>query len=179
MPPIITVSCWPNCLVNCHHNKLWHACTADTEAILGAADALLKQNNWQEAIQLLQGVNEATARYVEAQLLLCDIYLNNSASLSAQNVEQAIQAIQALNGKTEDPRYYLARGDIYRLLSQMARQRKLSSSMAIADVSAPTPQKLGRVAEESYKRYLRNSPNAVNRETIVRRKLAIAPWRLF
>jgi serine/threonine-protein kinase PknG len=150
----------------------------NTEAILGAADALLKQNYWQDAVHLLQGVNEATARYIEAQLLLCDIYLSNTSALSPQNIEQAIQAVQALNGKTEDPRYYLARGDIFALLRQMARQQKLPQGIVIPDVQTITPQNLGLIAEESYQRYLRNIPRAANREAIVRKKLAVAPWRL-
>lgn len=150
----------------------------NTEAIMGASDALLKQNRWQEAVAMLRGVNEATARYVEAQLLLCDIYLNYASSLQTNNLDTALEAIQALSGKTEEPRYYLARGDIYRLLWQMARQQKLPQNIVIPNVQASTPRDLGLVAEESYKRYLRNTPHAANREAIVRKKLEVAPWRL-
>lgn len=150
---------------------------ANTEACLGAADALLKQQDWQEAIQMLQGVNESTVRYVDAQLLLCDIYLENSSVLTQQNVEHAIHAIQTLNGRTEDPRYYLARGDVYRLLWQMAKQQKLLKSLVIPDLPMVTPRSLARVAEESYKRYLNNTQRPANREAIVRKKCEVAPWR--
>lgn len=150
----------------------------NTEAIMGSAQALLKQNRWQDAVAILREVNEATARYVEAQLLLCDIYLAYASSLQAQHLDVALDAIQALAGKTEDPRYYLARGDIYRLLWQLAKQRKLPSSKAIPDVQAATPRNLGEVAEKSYQHYLRNVPRAANREAIVRKKLEVAPWRL-
>ena len=151
----------------------------NTEAIMGAAETLLKQNKWQDAVTILRGVNEATARYVEAQLLLCDIYLTYASSLQAQHLDVALEAIQALAGKTEDPRYYLARGDIYRLLWQLARKRQLPGGKIIPDVQTATPHNLGAIAEVSYQRYLRNAPRAAaNREAIVRKKLEVAPWRL-
>ncbi|HEX7736540.1 MAG TPA: tetratricopeptide repeat protein [Ktedonobacteraceae bacterium] len=150
----------------------------NTEAIMGAAESLLKQHKWQDAVAILRDVNEATARYVEAQLLLCDIYLTYASSLQAQHVDIALDALQALGGKTEDPRYYLARGDIYRLLWQLARKGQLPKGKVIPDVRAATPRGLGAVAEASYQRYLRNVPRAINREAIVRKKLEVAPWRL-
>jgi serine/threonine-protein kinase PknG len=152
---------------------------SNTEAIMGAADALLKQDNWQEAITLLREVNEATARYVEAQLFLCDIYLTHASALQPQNLDLALEAIQALSGKTEDSRYYLARGDIYRLLWQMARNQTLPKTVVIPGIQPITPNRLGGAAEESYAHYLRNVPRALDRETIVRKKLEVAPWRLF
>ena len=152
---------------------------SNTEAIMGAADALLKQDNWQEAITMLREVNEATARYVEAQLFLCDIYLTHASALQAQNLDLALEAIQALSGKTEDSRYYLARGDIYRLLWQMARNQTLPKTVVIPGIQPITPNRLGGAAEESYAHYLRNVPRALDRETIVRKKLEVAPWRLF
>jgi serine/threonine-protein kinase PknG len=60
----------------------------------------------------------------------------------------------------------------------MARQQKLPKNIVIPEVQASTPRNLGLVAEESYKRYLRNTPRAANREAIVRKKLEVAPWRL-
>lgn len=150
----------------------------NTEAIMGAVEALLKQQKWQEAVTMLRDVNEATARYVEAQLLLCDIYLTYASSLQARHLDIALEALQALAGKTEDPRYYLARGDIYRLLWQLARQHKLPSGQVIPDVQVITPRRLSAIAEASYQHYLRNVPGAAERETIVRKKLEVAPWRL-
>jgi serine/threonine-protein kinase PknG len=151
----------------------------NTEAIMGAADTLLKQKKWQDAIAILRNVNEATARYVEAQLLLCDIYLTNASSLQAQHLDMALDALQALSGKTEDPRYYLARGDIYRMLWQLARKQQLPAGKVIPDVQVATPRKLGAVAEKSYQQYLRNTPRTAEREAIIRKKLKVAPWRLF
>lgn len=160
------------------YQRVLKADPGNTEAIMGSAEALLKQDKWQEAVAILRGVNEATARYIEAQLLLCDIYLNKAASLTTQNVEQAVQALQALSGKTEDPRYYLACGDIYRLLWQMAHKQQLPRGMALPDVQTITPNTLGKMAEESYAHYLRNAPRTQEREAIVRKKLEVAPWRL-
>lgn len=159
------------------YRRVLKADPGNTEAILGGAGALLKQDNWQEAVNMLRGVNEATARYVEAQLLLCDIYLKYASSLQATNLDIALDAIQSLAGKTEDPRYYLACGDIYRLLWQMARQHNLPGSIVIPEVRVITPRSLGVLAEENYKRYLRNAGRAADREAILRRKLEVAPWR--
>ncbi|HVU67245.1 MAG TPA: tetratricopeptide repeat protein, partial [Ktedonobacteraceae bacterium] len=150
----------------------------NTDAIMGSARTLLKQHNWLEAVNMLRGVNEATARYVEAQLLLCDIYLNHAANLQAQHVDIALDALQALSGRTEDPRYYLARGDIYRLLWQLARKRQLPNGKVIPDVRNNTPRNLGKIAEQSYQHYLRTVPRTAHREAIVRKKLEVAPWRL-
>lgn len=151
----------------------------NTEAIMGAAETLLKQSKWQEAVTILRNINEATARYVEAQLLLCDIYLTYAAHLQVQHLDIALEALQALAGKTEDSRYYLMRGDIYRLLWQLAYKGQLPGGTAIPDVQVATPRSLGTVAEEGYQHYLRNTPRATNREAIVRKKLEVAPWRLF
>jgi serine/threonine-protein kinase PknG len=160
------------------YKRILKADPGNTEAIMGAAEVLLKQNNWQEAVTLLRGVNEATARYVEAQLLLCDIYLKYASSLQASNLDMALEAIQALSGKTEDPRFYLARADIYRLLWQMARRRTLPQGIVVPDVQVVTARNLGALAEASYLRYLRNAPRNIDREVIVRKKLEVAPWRL-
>ncbi len=52
-----------------------------------------------------------------------------------QNVERASHAVQTLAGRTEDARYYLIRGDIYRAAWQLARQQKLAAKADIAGVS--------------------------------------------
>ncbi len=99
--------------------------------------------------------------------------------LTAHNVESASQAVEILTGRTEDARYYLVRGDIYRAAWQLSRSRKLQSSAAIAGVADTRPRTLGAAAEESYAQYLRRTKRPDEREAIVRRKLEVAPWRLF
>jgi serine/threonine-protein kinase PknG len=159
------------------YQRVLKADPGNADVALGAADALLKEHRWQEAIQMLQGVSEASARYVEAQLLLCQAALNAASSVHPQDIKPAVEAIQALAGKTEDPRYYLTRGDIYSQLSFMARQHRLPDTMVIPGVPARTGRNLGAVAEASYAQYLRSVPHAAGREAIVRKKLAVAPWR--
>jgi serine/threonine-protein kinase PknG len=159
------------------YTQVLKADPGNVEAILGATNALLNQNRWDEAAQLLNSVNESAARFVEAQLLLIDLYLNRMSPLIPQNVQHAAEAMQALSGRTEDARYYLARGDIYRAAWQMARKKQLASTITIAGVPNTRAKTLGRAAEESYQQYLRREAHPTNREAIVRRKLAVAPWR--
>ncbi|HEX6109451.1 MAG TPA: tetratricopeptide repeat protein, partial [Ktedonobacteraceae bacterium] len=78
---------------------------SNTDAILGITNSLLNLQHWNEAIKVLNGVSEAAAKYVDAQLLLCDLYLNLIAPLTVQNIEQASHAVNALEGRTEDARY--------------------------------------------------------------------------
>lgn len=151
----------------------------NTEAVLGATDALLHQQNWDEATKLLKSVNEAAARFVDAQLLLCKVYLQYIHPLSAQTIEQAAQVIEVLNSKTEDPRYYLARGDVYHAAWQLAHKQGWPRGTALAGVADTSPKTLGAAAEESYKRYLHiGKPAPTERETLLRKKFAVAPWRL-
>jgi serine/threonine-protein kinase PknG len=151
----------------------------NTDAILGVTNSYLNLQRWDEAAQVLSSVSEAAAKYVDAQLLLCDLYINRMTPLSMQNVERASHAVQTLSGRTEDARYYLIRGDIYRAAWQLARQQKLSAKTAIAGVPDAHPRTLGSAAEESYKQYLLRASRPDNREAIVRRKLEVAPWRLW
>lgn len=110
--------------------------------------------------------------------MLCDLYLSRMVPLTPQNVQSASQAVSGLDGRTEDPRYYLARGDVYRVAYGLARAKQLPSTSKIAGVTDLRPATLGQAAEESYHEYLRRARKPANRETIVRRKFEVAPWRL-
>ncbi len=151
----------------------------NTEAIMGITQSLLNLQRWDDAIRVLSNVSEAVAKYVDARLLLCDIYLNRIVPLELQNVEHAAEALDSLTGRTEDARYYLMRGEIYRAAWQLTRSKKQPASIKIAGVADMHPRTLRLTAEESYQHYLRRVPQAPDRETIVRRKLAAAPWRLW
>ena len=156
--------------------------TADpgnTEAILGLTASLLNLQRWDEATLVLRGISEAAGKYVDAQLLLCDLYLNRIAPLTIQNIEHASQAVHVLAGRTEDARYYLARGDVYRAAWQLARAKQLPKHVTIAGISDMSLQALGTAAEESYRQYLRREQHPHNREAVVRRTLEVAPWRLW
>jgi serine/threonine-protein kinase PknG len=147
------------------------------DAILGITDALLNLQQWKEVANVLNGVSEAAAKYVDAQLLLCDLYLNRIKPLTSQNVAQASHTVTLLAGRTQDARYYLAKGDVYRAAWQLARTNKLSSQVTIAGVESHSPQALGAAAEESYREYLRREQHPADREVIIRRALEVAPWR--
>lgn len=152
---------------------------SNTDAILGITSSLLNLRHWNDAIKVLNGVSEAAAKYVDAQLLLCDLYLNRITPLTVQNIEQASHAVSALEGRTEDARYFLARGDVYRAAWQMARASKLPPGVAIAGVTDTRPATLGAASEESYKEYLRREQHPQGREAVVRRKFEVSPWRLW
>lgn len=151
----------------------------NTEAILGLTDSLLNLQRWDEVTRVLSSVSEAAARYVDAQLLLCDLYLHRITPLTASNIEHAAQAIHALAGRTEDARYYLARGDVYRAAWQLARSHQLPAHITLAGVPDTHPKTLGAEAEENYRQYLRREQHPAEREHVVRRALEVAPWRLW
>ncbi|GHO48800.1 hypothetical protein KSX_69630 [Ktedonospora formicarum] len=151
----------------------------NTDATLGATDSLIHLSRWHDAAQLLSNVNEAAARYVDAQLLLIDLYLCHMQPLEAQNVLQAAEIIIVLDGRTEDSRYYLARADVYRVAWQLAKKHAFPSGTAIAGVRECTMNALGNAAEKSYQEYLRRQSNPPQREQIIRSKMEVAPWRFW
>jgi serine/threonine-protein kinase PknG len=159
------------------YNKVLKADPSNTEAILGVTASLLNLQRWDEAARILQSVNEAAGKYIEAQLLLCDLYLTRIQPLSAINVERAAQVVHGLDGRTEDARYFLIRADIYRAAWKLAKKRQLTANK-LDGVPNTAPRTLGVAAEQSYKEYLRREQKPLDRETIVRRKLEVAPWRL-
>jgi serine/threonine-protein kinase PknG len=119
---------------------------------------------------------------------LTNIYVQHAEQLGAQNLEFALDAIQAMEGRTEEPRYYLARADLYRRIWLMARAGTLHKTLTVPGVQSPimagkgtvqTRTDLGGVAAASYAHYLRSAPKAPDREAVVRKKLEVTPWRLF
>jgi serine/threonine-protein kinase PknG len=87
--------------------------------------------------------------------------------------------VNALAGRTEDPRYYLARGDVYRAALRLVRAGRLPTDLALPGLPRADARSLGQAAEESYIQYLRAAQNPPDREAVVRRRFAVAPWRLF
>ncbi|HEY7127156.1 MAG TPA: tetratricopeptide repeat protein [Ktedonobacterales bacterium] len=151
----------------------------NTDAIFGVTQALFQLKQWDEAIKILEGVSQAAARYVDAQLMLCGLYLEKINPLTAHRAEQAALIVNALEGRTEDPRFFLTRGNVYRMLWRLARQKQLPSGMTISGGVDTRPQTLGAIAEASYKEYLRREAHPANREAILSRKFEVAPWRLW
>ncbi len=161
------------------YSSVLKADPGNVEAILGITDSLLHLQQWDEASRVLSSVSETAAKYVDAQLLLCDLYLNRIKPLTSQNIANASRAVTILAGRTQDARYYLARGDVYRAAWQLAKANKLSSSITIAGVANTRPRLLGAAAEESYREYLRREQYPTEREAIIRHALEVAPWRLW
>lgn len=161
-----------------HYGDVLKADPGNTEAILGVTDSLLNLQRWDEAAKILSSVNEAAARYIDAQLLLCELYIRRMTPLTLPNLQRAAEAVQSLAGRTEDPRYYLARGDVYRAAWQAFRTQPVPPKTTIAGVPNPSPRALSKVAEESYIQYLRRTEHPANREEIVRRRFEVAPWSL-
>jgi serine/threonine-protein kinase PknG len=160
------------------YNKVLKADPGNTDAILGVTESLLNLQRWDEAARILQSVNEAAAKYIEAQLMLCDLYLTRMQPLSATNVERAAQVVHGLNGRTEDARYFLIRADVYRAAWQLAKKRQLAVKK-LEGVRDTSPRTLGSTAQQSYQEYLQREQKPLNREMIVRHKLQVAPWRLW
>ncbi|BCL84258.1 serine/threonine-protein kinase [Ktedonobacteria bacterium brp13] len=152
---------------------------SNTDAILGVTNSLLNLQQWDEVTRVLSGVSESVAKYVDAQLLLADLYLNRITPLTSKNIEYAAQAVEALAGRTEDARYYLARGDVYNSAWQLARTHQLSPDITIEGIPATAIGALGAAAETSYKEYLRRELHPADREAVVRRSLKVAAWRLW
>jgi len=151
----------------------------NTDAILGLTQSLLNLQRWDEVIQVLSGVSEAAAKYVDAQLLLCDVYLKKITPLTAQNVQRASEVVHALAGRTEDARYFLARADVYRAAWQQVKRQQLPANVTLAGVANSSLTTLGLAARESYEQYLRCEQRPANREEIIRHKFEVTPWKLF
>lgn len=161
------------------YNSVLRADPHNIEATLGAADALINLERWVEATTMLDRVHETVARYVDAQLQICEVHLTLVQPITAKGIQTAAMAIDRLKGKSTDPRYYRARGDVYRAARKLALQGKLTPDIKIAGAANNDPRTLGKDAYESYEQYLRSEPDAIDRETIVRCKLEVAPWRPF
>lgn len=149
----------------------------NTEAILGMAHSLIRLRQWEEATRVLASISPTTARYAEAQLLLCDLLLHHIQPPTVQNIQRAAAALATLHGRTQDPRYFLARGDLYRMARRLVREKVMPSNTLLAGVPDAHPATLGREAEAAYVQYLRREPHAANREEILRRRFEVAPWR--
>jgi serine/threonine-protein kinase PknG len=156
--------------------KVLKADPDNAEAVIGAAHALFRLQRWNDAARILKEVSGGAAAYLDAQLLLVELYLCHMQPLMPVHIQKAAEVVESLYQHTEEPRYYLARGDVYRAAWQMARKRRLPADSALAGVSDTKPRTLGAIAEESYRLYLELEQCPTNREEIVRRKFAVTPW---
>ncbi len=159
---------------------------ANTEAIFGAADAYLQQKDYDGAALSLINVSETSAKFTEAQLRVCDIYLYEKPDKSVKELGEVSKALRRLvQTGVDTPQLLLARANFYREAWELSRQGKMPQQFAMpyhglddTDTTAPSRRKLGTLAEKSYQDYLNRNPNDPRREEIVRQKFKVAPWRL-
>ncbi len=155
----------------------------NTDAIFGACDALLGLKKYDEAVRVLERVNEMSARFNDARLRICNILLYQKPQSGPDELATVSQSLRRLQQmKVETPEFLLAQAEFYRRAWELAALGKLPGNFTYPDQqngqSAPSRRVLGKMAEENYRAYLKRDPNAPNREEIVRAKFKVAPWRI-
>ncbi len=168
------------------YNVVVRADPSNTEALFGAADAYLQQKDYGGAAQTLTRVSDTSAKYVDAQLRVCDIFLYQMPDADINELSTVSNSLRQLEQRgTDTPQFLLARADFYKRAWDLSRTGKLPAQFTLpyqnlADPGNenPTRRKLGSLAENSYREYLNRNPNDPQREAIVRQKFKVAPWRL-
>jgi serine/threonine-protein kinase PknG len=162
------------------YQSVLYADPDNVDAIFGIAQCEIRRQFWPEAILHLSSVHEASSRYPDAQLMLCDIYLNRASPAlpTIQDIQSAAEAVSKLKGRITDVHYYLVQAETYHIAWQMARNGSLPKNTPIVEVQEATTRSLGQIARESYEQYLRRDQSLVPREDIIRRKFEVAPWQL-
>lgn len=150
----------------------------NVDTLFAITDCLLKQQRWDDAIRHLSTVSEASSRYIDAQVLLCDIYMHRAipALPSEADIVKATALVSKLKGHIADAQYYLLRGEVYYLAWQLARQGLLAANIVLPESTHPGARALGQIAESSYKHYLRSEADLAPREEIIRRKFEVTSW---
>ena len=170
------------------YNLVSKASPDNTDALFGSAYGQLSQQQWDSAAKTLQQVGEGSARYVDAQQAICDLYLYEKKQNDANDLLNVSKALRNMESRgIESLPFLLARADFYRQATDLAASGKIPNQFILPDdendaapVGAPSKKQLGRLAEDSYDQYLKRlSPHDPEREQIVRQKFQVAPWRLF
>jgi serine/threonine-protein kinase PknG len=157
------------------------------DAIFGACEAYLRLNNFESAVKVLEMVGENSSLYVEARLKICKILLYNKPNSGPAELAYASESLRRLKQlNIETPEFLMALAEFYRRVWELARERKMPAQFPLphqpaSNTPSATPhlRVLGRLAEDSYREYLRRVPNSPNREEILRSRFKVAPWRLF
>ncbi|HEX2911190.1 MAG TPA: tetratricopeptide repeat protein [Chloroflexia bacterium] len=158
------------------------------EALFGAASCLASEQKYKEAVAVLNQVSESSAKFVEAQQIICDLYLYHKPQIDADDLLIVSNALRNLQQQgVETQQFLLARADFYRLAWELAGSNKLPPQFPLPDLNPdatakgmPRKRQLGKLAEESYDHYIKRlPPGEPSREQVVREKFRVAPWRLF
>ncbi len=159
----------------------------NSEALFGAAFSQMSQQQFPEAATTLSKVGNGSAKFLDAQQAICDIYLYQKKQLDVNDLSQISTALRNLQDQgSESLPFLLARADFYKQTWEMSGTAQLNKPFMLPDQdpdsqvkSLPGKRQLGKLAEESYNEYLKRLPaNDPNREQVVREKLKVAPWRL-
>jgi tetratricopeptide (TPR) repeat protein len=165
---------------------------ANADAVLGWADSLVALNQTNDAIGVLDAVNENALRFVDAQLRLIELYLARiDAYLSKQwrslrglgpnnpdlqalwgDLALAGRAIAGLNDRTESTHFYRLQADWWYAAYRLCKAGKLPPNMEWPDGKAhksDSAAEIGAACREAYRRYLQRAPEAVDREDVLAR----------
>jgi serine/threonine-protein kinase PknG len=159
----------------------------NTEALFGASDAYLQQKDYEAAALSLLSVSDTSAKYIDAQIRVCDIYLHQKPDLDNKELGEVSTALRQLDQRGVDtPEFLLAGAHFYQRAWELSKAGKLAQQLTLPyqsldepAVNTPSRRKLGSLAETSYREYLNRNPRDPNRDEIVRQKFKVAPWRLF
>lgn len=170
------------------YNLVAKASPDNTDALFGSAGGLLAQQQYQTAATTLARVSESSARYLDAQQAISDLYLYQKPQTDANDLHQVSAALRNLQMRgVETSHYLLAKADFYRKAAELAGQNALPPQFSFPEQDPdqagqvnPARRQLAELAEDNYDKYLKRLPaHDPEREKIVRQKFKVAPWRLF
>jgi serine/threonine-protein kinase PknG len=170
---------------------------ANADAVLGWADSLVALDHTDDAIGVLDAVNENALRYVDAQMRLIELYLaridrtlnggkdvlDNATQLHAllHDLGLAARALAGLHDRTESRLFYRLEADWWYAAYRLARPGRLPPNIDWPDGhphKADNAREIGHACREAYRRYLRRAPDAPDRENMLARiYLDIAEWQ--
>ena len=165
------------------YNQVIKADPGSTEALFGASDALAQSQDYDGAAAALVMVADSSSKYTDAQMKICKIYLYEKPQPAPNDLKQVASSIKQLaRFGMDNTDFLLTKADFYAHAWELSKTGKLGNDFQLPDDDQPRgnpgPRLLGREAERYYQIYLERSPNAPNREEIVRQKFRVAPWRL-
>ncbi|MDB5080515.1 MAG: tetratricopeptide repeat protein [Chloroflexi bacterium] len=171
------------------YNLVAKASPDNTDALFGSAEGLIAQQQYKLAAETLARVNESSARYLDAQQAICNLYLYKKPQTDAGDLAQVSTALRNLQMRgTESTSFLLARADFYRKIYELAARQAMPPQFSFPEQdpdapgnqAVPTRRQLAMQAEANYDQYLKRlPPQNPDREKIVRQKFKVAPWRLF
>lgn len=171
------------------YNLVAKASPDNTDALFGSAGGLIAQQHYKPAAETLARVSESSARYLDAQQAICNLYLYQKPQTDADDLAQVSSALRNLQLRgTDTTSFLLARADFYRKVYELAGRQALPAQFSFPEPdpdapgnqAAPAKRQLALLAEASYDQYLKRLPaHDPDREKIVRQKFKVAPWRLF